>query len=157
MCISSPTCQWGVRDRGVIEEPYSLDSVHPPAFNAHCHPALLTYSHAWREDDSWHTERLLFLWGRGDEANKRVSERKARLRWQLLCNNSWLSLPESHCLKLCVCLQFSEFNMVVWGNMKTKCQSRVDNKGGRHCLGFTLLILLWWWQTQVKPEAWKWQ
>ncbi len=49
--ISSPTSERSVSDRGVIEEPCSLDSVHPPALNAHCHPALLTYNHVWREDD----------------------------------------------------------------------------------------------------------
>lgn len=89
---SSPTCEWSVRDRGVVEEPRRLDSVHPPALDAHCHSALLTYNHVWREDDSGHIQRLQFLWVRGGERteiNESATEkgRGGGLREQLLCNN----------------------------------------------------------------------
>lgn len=57
-----PTSKWCVGDWSVIKEPSSLHSVHPPAFNAHGHSALLTHNHTWWQDDPWHVQRLLFLW-----------------------------------------------------------------------------------------------
>lgn len=61
------TYEGGVRDRSVVKKPDGLNAVHPSAFDADRHSALLTHNHSWREDDSRHSERLLLLYGTDSE------------------------------------------------------------------------------------------
>lgn len=60
-CIFFVTNDGGVRDGSVVEKPDGLDAVHPSAFDADRHSALLTHDHSWREEDARHSEGLLLL------------------------------------------------------------------------------------------------